>query len=167
MTTKMTSQQRMRFRVRPVVLGGILQKLGESNGLQMLFDILGLFSCCPRHFLLIRTMFSIHLSITITLLIFDVANFSALSFCDSVKYFYSRCHSTSMFFVATRDVVLVVRTTRRILGVRHTQSSTHTPHGFLFGVMGDHGVKTCIHVLLLRATYDTLLYVVLSNMLDL
>ena len=69
---------------------------------------------------------------------------SALSLCDSVKYIYPRCHPTAMFFVATREVVLVVHTRQRTRSVTHTQSRIDTLHGLLFGVMDDRGVKTCI-----------------------
>ena len=52
-----------------------------------------------------------------------------------------------MFFVAIRDVVLVVHTTLRKSSITHTQSRTDTPHGLLFGVIDNHRVKTCIDTL--------------------
>ena len=48
-----------------------------------------------------------------------------------------------MFFVATREVVLVVHTTH-YTAYTQTQSRTDTPHGLLSGVMDNHGVKTYI-----------------------
>ena len=57
---------------------------------------------------------------------------------------YPPRHPTSMFFVAIREVILVVQTTRRTRSVKHTQSRTDAPHSLLFGVMDAHEVKTCI-----------------------
>ena len=70
----------------------------------------------------------------------------ALNFSDSVKYIYPRYHPTSMFFVAPREVVLVVHTTLYTAYTQcHAHAVTHnTPHGLRFGDMDDNGVKTLI-----------------------
>ena len=70
------------------------------------------------------------------ILIFDVANFGfkLLWYCQIYLPTLPTCHLTSMFFLATRKVVLVVHTTRGTRIVTHTQSR------YIWLI---HGVKTC------------------------
>ena len=78
---------------------------------------------------------------------------STLSFCDSVKYIYPRCHPTAMFFVATREVDSTHALTRHMTYSLVLWTSTELKH-VLTRLITAHHLE------------NTVLYVVLSNMLN-
>ena len=80
------------------------------HGIKQQFDISGLFSCCLKYLQLLCRMFFIHLAITVTLFISDVANYGSkfLRQCQ----IYSRCRPIPMFFEETTYIVLVHVSTR-------------------------------------------------------
>ena len=91
--------------------------LVRSNSIEvwgMIFP--GRFTWCLKYFQLFWKMFSNHFSVTFTLFI-------------------------SMWLIAASSFAIVSNIPS---DSTCTQSRTDTPHGLLFGVMDDQGVKTCI-----------------------